>query len=320
MTHSFDVVVARAYGVIGALMIEHFQFWVMRNRANRSHFREGRTWTYDTIKSLHKQYPYATVRQIRYAVDALIEKGVIIKDCFNDQWSDQTRWYAFADENKFVPDIEPVGDESDAETQQNRICQNRQLDIGFENEPVTNTPAAETQQNRICQNRQLSVANNVNCSNTGIHTTKGGGNPAPAFEKSGEEKQPVNKRSAASEFCGAAATVQERDQVFFGAIKEFQNEHPDLYPRGFFNEFYDHWRQPNASHTLMKFETIKGGCFGIEYQLKKFWRWATPEEKRTYWHNHNQYLLNKQQPVGDTGISITGDISSLAKQFSMNEV
>lgn len=101
--HSFDIEIAQKHGVIGAVLIQNFQFWIIKNRANQSHFYDGRTWTYNTIAALAEQFPYLTQDQVRRAVDKLAADGVLIKGNYNSSAYNRRLWYAFADESIWLP-------------------------------------------------------------------------------------------------------------------------------------------------------------------------------------------------------------------------
>lgn len=102
MIHAFETEHARLYGIAGAVIIHNLQFWIARNRANGENLREGRTWTYNSIKAFEKVFDYLTKAQIRHALQKLETAGVILKGNFNELATDQTTWYAFADEETFI--------------------------------------------------------------------------------------------------------------------------------------------------------------------------------------------------------------------------
>jgi len=115
MEHAFNIEVAEEYGVPAAILIRHFQYWIIKNKANGRNQHEGRTWTYNSVQALKNVFPYWSTRQVRVAVDGLLKSGVLMKGNFNKQPYDRTTWYAFADEQAFV-------------TSDKWNCQNGQLD------------------------------------------------------------------------------------------------------------------------------------------------------------------------------------------------
>ena len=105
-THYFDVTIAKEYGVPAAIVINHLQWWLRKNKALEKHQHDGHTWTYNTIKASPKIWPYWTTSQIRKIFDDLAAKGIILKSNYNTKRNDQTMWYAFADESAFLAEYD----------------------------------------------------------------------------------------------------------------------------------------------------------------------------------------------------------------------
>ena len=102
MAHLFDEDIAREYGVNAAIMIRHFQFWIVKNKANGTHLHDGRTWTYNTVEALAEIFDYWTPKQVRRILEGLLRKEVLIKGNYNITSYDRTSWYAFTDEERFI--------------------------------------------------------------------------------------------------------------------------------------------------------------------------------------------------------------------------
>jgi len=102
MNHSFDVSYAKKYGVDEAIMICNFQYWLKKNWANDKHRHDGRTWTYNSVASFEKLFPYWTGKQIRRILDSLVSHGVLMRGEYNKSVYDRTSWYAFVDESTFL--------------------------------------------------------------------------------------------------------------------------------------------------------------------------------------------------------------------------
>jgi hypothetical protein len=100
----FDTDHARLYGLEEAVLIHNFTFWIARNRANGENVRDDRVWSYNSVAAFGELFPYLSKDRIRRTLDSLIKQGVLIKGNFNEQKTDRTLWYAFADESAFVPD------------------------------------------------------------------------------------------------------------------------------------------------------------------------------------------------------------------------
>ena len=114
MLHYFDTETACAYGVTEAILLNHFAYWIARNREAGRNFREGRTWTHCTMKELGQVFPYLTKGQIRHALEGLREKGVLLTGRYNAIPYDRTLWYALADPDLCVCSAEQMKELSSA--------------------------------------------------------------------------------------------------------------------------------------------------------------------------------------------------------------
>lgn len=94
MTHSFDIDVAMEYGVNCAIILQNLYYWVEKNRANEKHFYDGMYWTYNSVKAFEELFPYLSSKQIRSALNKLIDDGIIVDGNYNDSAYDRTKWYA----------------------------------------------------------------------------------------------------------------------------------------------------------------------------------------------------------------------------------
>lgn len=97
MTHSFSVEDADRFGVNAAIILNLLRGWVAHNKANGKNERDGRTWTYNSVRAWAKLVPYLSAKQVRTAIDDLIEAGAIVKANFNENPHDRTLWYSVAD-------------------------------------------------------------------------------------------------------------------------------------------------------------------------------------------------------------------------------
>lgn len=114
MNHSFNVEVAKEYGVNQAIFLENLLFWVQRNKANNKHFHDDHYWTYNTQKAFTELFPYWTRQNIRTMIDKLLKDNVIISGNYNDLKYDQTKWYTLTKDfiEKYYPEsaIYPIGE------------------------------------------------------------------------------------------------------------------------------------------------------------------------------------------------------------------
>ena len=92
--HSFNVDVAKMYGVHAAILLNNIAFWCEKNAANDVHNHDGHYWTYNSKKAFSELFPYMTARQIDYALKQLIDAGILITGNFNANAYDRTLWYS----------------------------------------------------------------------------------------------------------------------------------------------------------------------------------------------------------------------------------
>ena len=102
MRYSFNINLAKKYGLEEAIFLENLIFWVIRNRANQTNYFDGRTWTYNSVRAFNVLFPFWTSKQIRRVLDSLLKQGVIVKGNYNKNPYDRTLWYALAEEDTFI--------------------------------------------------------------------------------------------------------------------------------------------------------------------------------------------------------------------------
>lgn len=102
MEHSFNVDVAKRYGVHAAVLLNNISFWCRKNAANSVHFHDGYFWTYNSKKAFAELFPYMTTRQIDYALKQLIDDGVLVTGNYNANAYDRTLWYAITKKGECI--------------------------------------------------------------------------------------------------------------------------------------------------------------------------------------------------------------------------
>lgn len=98
MNHVFDVDMAKDYGLLEAVLISNFEYWLAHNKANKINFHDGKYWTFNSGKAFAELFPYASKRQVEYALKKLKDAGVIETGNYNKDKRDKTLWYTFTDE------------------------------------------------------------------------------------------------------------------------------------------------------------------------------------------------------------------------------
>ena len=124
MNHSFNVEIATKYGMLEAILLEHLNFWISKNKANEVNFYDGNYWTYNSTKALAQLFPYVSLNTISRALRHLKEEGLILFGNYNKISYDRTTWYAITEKGNSILQ----NDEMDSLKMINGITQNDEMD------------------------------------------------------------------------------------------------------------------------------------------------------------------------------------------------
>jgi hypothetical protein len=102
MEHSFDVDVAKEYGLNCAILFRNISFWVSHNEANNKHYHDGLYWTFNSNKAFSELFPYLSEKQIRTALEKLEKEELIKTGNYNKSAYDRTKWYAITEKGKCI--------------------------------------------------------------------------------------------------------------------------------------------------------------------------------------------------------------------------
>ena len=97
MLLTIDSEVAEKYGLNCAVLIPLIQTWIARSIANEEEMFEDRHWVSCSLAAFHAMLPFFTKNQIRYALDRLVDEGVLLKGKKDENFN-RTNYYAFVDE------------------------------------------------------------------------------------------------------------------------------------------------------------------------------------------------------------------------------
>ena len=97
MEYSFNIELAKEYGILEAILLKNIWFWIEKNRANEKNFYDGTYWTYNSTRAFNELFPYASESSIKRALKGLQEKGIIKTGNYNKSSYDRTLLYAFTD-------------------------------------------------------------------------------------------------------------------------------------------------------------------------------------------------------------------------------
>lgn len=120
--------VAERYGFEEAVFLHSIVYWYKTNRANDRNFKDGRWWTYNSIKAFTEIFPWWTEKQIRRIANSCREQGAVIAGKYNEDRRDRSLWYTPGDELLRLYGLAETG---------NCTCPNGQMEApDMENEPA----------------------------------------------------------------------------------------------------------------------------------------------------------------------------------------
>lgn len=96
-TYSFDTQLAKECGVEAAILYNDIVHWISFNAQHEYVHKEGKVWSFSTYKQIADRIEFLTERQVKYAMEKLIDKGLIIKGNFNPNVFDKTSWFTISD-------------------------------------------------------------------------------------------------------------------------------------------------------------------------------------------------------------------------------
>ena len=96
MNHSFNVEIAQQFGIEKAILLENFYFWIVKNRANKKNYHNGKYYTYNTSEAFEKLFPYMKARRIAQLLREMEhEDGLLLSGQFGNY--DRTKSYTLTD-------------------------------------------------------------------------------------------------------------------------------------------------------------------------------------------------------------------------------
>ena len=60
MQHSFNVNIAKEFGILEAILLNNLEYWIAKNKANGTNFYEGTYWTFNSTKAFNELFPYVS--------------------------------------------------------------------------------------------------------------------------------------------------------------------------------------------------------------------------------------------------------------------
>jgi|19_taG_2_1085344.scaffolds.fasta_scaffold123066_1 hypothetical protein len=94
MLYSFNAYHAREYGVDESIMLHNILYWLQKNKANKTNFRDGKYWTYNSASAFTELFPFWNERKIARILSSLEKQGAIECGNFNRVAYDRTKWFS----------------------------------------------------------------------------------------------------------------------------------------------------------------------------------------------------------------------------------
>lgn len=108
ITYTFDIKIAKEYGVNEAIFISNMKYWIFKNIANNKNYFDGKHWTYNSKRAFLEIFPFWTEQTLKTTIKHLVERGVLVIGNYNKNPYDRTNWYAFVDETMWIDCNYPI--------------------------------------------------------------------------------------------------------------------------------------------------------------------------------------------------------------------
>ena len=90
-----DVELATMLGLNEAIVLQQIHYWLGINQKNGTNFKEGRYWTFNSMKKWHDEtFPFWSEPTLKRIFKNLEDKGLLITGNFNKKGYDRTKWYS----------------------------------------------------------------------------------------------------------------------------------------------------------------------------------------------------------------------------------
>ena len=162
MKHSFDVDWLNEYGFEKTAVLTFFCNWTYYNSLNNANFKKGRFWVYSTSEKMLEKMPYLkTSARIARILRELVNSGILIKDCLNENKWDRTAWFSISDEYAFLLDTYLKTKAEKSEDLNNALSKNETMHYSNLNNGIFKNKQSIVEK-EIIENSNLNNDYNVN--------------------------------------------------------------------------------------------------------------------------------------------------------------
>ena len=81
-------------GLNEAIVLQQLHYWIEKNKATNTNFRDGYYWTYGTVQEYrNRDFRFWSFDTVKRTLSKLINMGFLIKGSYNKKKMDNTNWY-----------------------------------------------------------------------------------------------------------------------------------------------------------------------------------------------------------------------------------
>lgn len=91
---TINVELATLIGLHESIILQQFNYWIVKNQKRNKNFHDGRYWTYNTYSEWHEQFPFWGESTVRRLIGELEKKGILVSGNYNETKYDRTKWYS----------------------------------------------------------------------------------------------------------------------------------------------------------------------------------------------------------------------------------
>ena len=98
-------------GLNEAIVLQQLHYWLEKNKATATNFKDGRYWTYGTSQEYRdRDFPFWSLNTFKRTITRLMELGFVEKGNYNRLHWDKTNWYSinYGVLEKWLSDNEPI--------------------------------------------------------------------------------------------------------------------------------------------------------------------------------------------------------------------
>jgi hypothetical protein len=82
-------------GLNEAIVLQQLHYWIEKNKATATNFRDCHYWTYGTLQEYtDRDFPFWSMDTVRRTITKLISLGFVVRGNYNKMKMDKTSWYA----------------------------------------------------------------------------------------------------------------------------------------------------------------------------------------------------------------------------------